>query len=90
METEDWKEQGRCVGITSDEADLFFSEEYHDQKRAKQEYCAWCPVTQDCLNYALNTDTWVGVWGGTTPKERERIERQRRRRGLCATRSGTN
>lgn len=86
----DWKLQGRCVGVQPPDADLFFSEDYRDQKRAKKEYCAWCPVTKECLEYAFATDTWIGVWGGMTEKERERLDRQRRRRGLCATRSGTN
>lgn len=40
--------------------------------------CKRCPVTEDCLKYAIdNGDEW-GIWGGKTPYQRENI----RRRGL--------
>jgi WhiB family redox-sensing transcriptional regulator len=33
--------------------------------------CAECPVTDDCLAYALRTDQEFGVWGGKSIRERE-------------------
>jgi WhiB family transcriptional regulator, redox-sensing transcriptional regulator len=40
--------------------------------------CARCPVKDECLNYAMQHRNLVGVWGGTTERERRRIRRQRR------------
>jgi len=32
--------------------------------------CQFCPVQYECFEYAINTQTEDGVWGGSTPKER--------------------
>lgn len=37
--------------------------------------CARCPVWRDCLRYALERRERWGVWGGTTPQERQRMLR---------------
>jgi WhiB family redox-sensing transcriptional regulator len=33
----------------------------------------------ECLEWALDTDEQFGVWGGTTPRERRRLKRIRRK-----------
>lgn len=48
-----------------------------------KEVCRRCPITQVCLEWALNTDSH-GIWGGTTEDERKairarQIRAQRRR-----------
>jgi len=53
------------------------------QARLAKKICAACPVRIQCLKYALaGADTWggiaTGIWGGTTPRERERIRRNRK------------
>jgi WhiB family transcriptional regulator, redox-sensing transcriptional regulator len=40
--------------------------------------CAECAVKDDCLAYAVLRPDLVGVWGGTTERERRQIRRQRR------------
>jgi WhiB family redox-sensing transcriptional regulator len=40
--------------------------------RAKR-VCASCPDRWPCLRWALERDERLGVWGGTTPAEREAI-----------------
>jgi WhiB family redox-sensing transcriptional regulator len=40
--------------------------------------CARCPVTDDCLRYALATGQQYGVWGGTSEEERKSMRRLRR------------
>jgi WhiB family redox-sensing transcriptional regulator len=45
--------------------------------------CARCPVRAECLEYALSgAGTWggiaTGIWGGTTPQERDQLRQQRR------------
>lgn len=44
--------------------------------------CELCPVREECLNYALDSKQRHGMWGGTTPIERLRIERRERRARL--------
>ena len=35
--------------------------------------CARCPVASECLDYALDLGTKVGIWGGLTERERRRV-----------------
>lgn len=39
--------------------------------------CAECPARQPCLEWALKYER-EGVWGGTTPHERQKIRRDAR------------
>jgi WhiB family redox-sensing transcriptional regulator len=41
--------------------------------------CAYCPVRQACLDYALNAGEPHGIWGGLTPGERTELLRERAR-----------
>ena len=53
--------------------DWFFDiESGHGNKQKK--FCIGCPVIDECLNYALNVKV-LGVWGGTTPEERNEIRK---------------
>ena len=40
--------------------------------------CRDCPVTQRCLDYALDERIDHGVWGGCSERERRRILKSRR------------
>ena len=46
--------------------------------RAARAICAGCPVKQDCLDAALDTQESAdfGTWGGTTASERRKIRRE--------------
>jgi len=33
-------------------------------------FCRSCPITDACLQYALEHDHRYGIWGGTTPQHR--------------------
>ena len=64
------------------DTNLFFPDEDNptDSRpiaRAKK-ICAECPVREACLEYAINNDIRVGVFGGMSRKQR-RIELQRNR-----------
>ena len=58
------------------------------QIAAAKEICGSCPVNEDCLQYALETNQEAGVWGGYAEDERRRLrkrwlaERRRRRHTL--------
>ncbi len=43
-----------------------------------QRICSSCPVRQPCLEYALENRIDLGVWGGTSERERRRILKSRR------------
>lgn len=41
--------------------------------------CRQCPVTNECLNEALNNNDEHGIWGATTPQDRQALQRIRQR-----------
>lgn len=56
------------------------------QIAAAKEICGSCPVNEDCLQYALETNQEAGVWGGYAEDERRRLRKRwladRRRRSI--------
>jgi WhiB family redox-sensing transcriptional regulator len=44
---------------------------------ATRELCEGCPVRQECLGAALADPDLVGLWGGTTDRERREMRRGR-------------
>jgi WhiB family redox-sensing transcriptional regulator len=61
-------------------ADLFFTPDtsivYRDIRKVKA-VCEECPMREPCLDYALHVNV-VGIWGGTTEKQRIIMRRKRR------------
>lgn len=41
--------------------------------------CHACPVTDPCLAYALDHREEYGIWGATTPDDRQALQRLRKR-----------
>jgi WhiB family transcriptional regulator, redox-sensing transcriptional regulator len=83
--TTNWRSAGAC---RSADPDLFFplSSTGRGERqiaRAKM-ICAGCQVRRECLEFALAHDQVYGVWGGTTPEDRQRARRRRRRRAAAA------
>jgi WhiB family redox-sensing transcriptional regulator len=76
-----WRFKGACVD--DPDPDRWYSlAELNGQPgtdttiRELRGICAACPVLAQCLEHALAHETW-GIWAGTTPKERQRMRRQR-------------
>ena len=69
-----WKSAGACRWV---DPELFYPVSESDAGPAK-EVCAVCAVQSTCLEYALASREWEGVWGGTTGTERRSIARKRR------------
>lgn len=71
MNIEHWTDLAACRGV---DPELFYpvsvagpaEEQVEEAKRV----CAGCPVTADCLSWALRAGEPAGIWGGTTPEER--------------------
>ncbi|MCO6011469.1 WhiB family transcriptional regulator [Actinoallomurus purpureus] len=40
-----------------------------------RQLCAGCPLTDACLERALERNERHGIWGGTTPGQRRRMRR---------------
>lgn len=70
----DWLDQGKCRDM---DPSVFFPSDGIGVQVA-QRICAECPVKVDCLEYALSEGVDHGVWGGTSERERRRIQRRRR------------
>ena len=74
-----WMRAARCVGS---DPDIFYPGwgNSHLVIYAKR-ICAQCPVTTECLTYALDhNELNHGVWGGLSVMERRRLARSQRRR----------
>jgi WhiB family redox-sensing transcriptional regulator len=70
----DWMARGLCRGRPA--AD-FFPSDGVGVERARQ-ICAECPVCTRCLEYALAERIDHGVWGGTSERQRRRLQKARR------------
>lgn len=76
----DWMGDAACRGM---DPDLLFPIKHGDSGREVEKarkVCRACPVTNDCLEYALNNREKYGVWGGMSVRERAEFLKQRRQR----------
>jgi len=58
-----------------DEKSMVFFPQTKDEEKRALSICATCPVIEDCLGHALETNERYGVWGGTTEKQRRKLSR---------------
>jgi WhiB family redox-sensing transcriptional regulator len=76
-----WAERALCVQA---DPDAWFAEKsLRALAEMAKRICGHCPVRAQCLEYALSgADTWggiaTGIWGGTTPQERDRLRQKRK------------
>lgn len=74
--TTDWRTHAAC---RTEDPDLFFplgntgpALVQTDEAKA---VCRRCPVTETCLQWALDTNQDTGVWGGLAEDERRNLRR---------------
>ncbi|MFF1547883.1 WhiB family transcriptional regulator [Streptomyces sp. NPDC058291] len=72
----EWLRAAACVG---EDPELFFpvgttGPALREAAEAKR-VCARCPVSAECLSYALGTAQTSGVWGGAGEDERAELLR---------------
>jgi WhiB family transcriptional regulator, redox-sensing transcriptional regulator len=65
-----WMQQGLRRGMTA----VFFSTAPSNLERARA-ICAACPVRQECYDFAMSDPDLLGVFGGTTERERRELRR---------------
>lgn len=82
MSAPPWTDDASC---RSEDPDDWFERGESDHYGHARTVCATCPVTGLCLTYALEHETGRGVsyraglWAGTTPTERHRVDLAQRR-----------
>ncbi|MGW2387857.1 WhiB family transcriptional regulator [Streptomyces sp. NPDC001658] len=75
----DWRVRGLCL---SEDPDLFFpvgsvnSGPATLQADEAKSVCRRCPVTRQCLAWAVETGPVEGIWGGTTEGEHRAMRRR--------------
>ena len=68
-----WMSEGACLSVGSEP----FTPTYQGASpKAAKAVCAVCPVIDACYAYALDDASLVGIWGGTTYKERVAMRRE--------------
>lgn len=85
LEVPTWTRDALCAEIG---VEAFFADGQGDQtmRHAKQA-CGGCPVQTQCLEWALTFEPWQdahGVFGGTTPTERQAIRLSRGQQEVAA------
>jgi WhiB family transcriptional regulator, redox-sensing transcriptional regulator len=71
-----WIEHATCA---STDPEIFFPAKGDPGTQARQ-VCGRCPVSDDCLAYALASGEESGIWGGLDPGERKNLRRTLQRR----------
>ena len=77
-----WRDQAACIGHP---IDWWFPPKGGStapEARKAKAICAECPVRAECLEHAVTTPEMVGIWAGTSERQRRAL---RRRWGLRPT-----
>lgn len=77
MGNSDWRAQAAC---RDKDPELFFpvgnTGAALKQIEEAKAVCRTCPVTDQCLKWALDTNQDSGIWGGLTEDERRALKRR--------------
>jgi WhiB family transcriptional regulator, redox-sensing transcriptional regulator len=68
----------QAVCATLEDQDYFFPDGRIDETERLSELkalCASCIHRKECLEYAISNEIPYGIWGGSTPREREEVIR---------------
>ena len=69
---EPWHQDALCPQVSPD----FFHPEVGESVRPAKQICALCPVSEQCLQWALDHGERDGIYGGKTPNERKRLRKE--------------
>ncbi len=75
-DAEDWADLAKCRGM---DPEVFFGRNLTEARTAIRT-CDRCEVRQQCLDYAIEQQIDIGVWGGLTERQRRAHVRLRNRR----------
>lgn len=71
LDEKPWATYASC----QDHPGMTFFPQTKSEAQAALAVCAACPVREECLAHALETNERFGIWGGTTEKERRELAR---------------
>jgi len=73
-----WVAKAKCKGMGNE---TFFPTRGDTKFLAKAKaVCSACPVSEDCLSYAIRTEQHAGIWGGKSGRERSQMLYMMRRK----------
>lgn len=79
---DDWRNEALCAfyGRQTGNFDLWFPEDGDGEELEQQAktICGNCPVRQQCLRWVFDHPQNYGIFGGLTPADRRKLERQAR------------
>jgi WhiB family transcriptional regulator, redox-sensing transcriptional regulator len=67
-----WSKRAACLNVDTGQ---FYPEKGQPTTAAKR-VCQTCPVTAECLEYAMANNERFGIWGGLSEPERRRLRRR--------------
>lgn len=75
---QEWYERALCAEV---DGDLWFPEAggISSETAQAKEICGRCPVKEECLEEALVNNVTYGIWGQTTPVERNELRKLRKK-----------
>jgi len=70
-----WRLQAACANRNTD---FWFPTDTNISPAAKRalEICRGCQVRTECLNHAMDTPEFHGIWGGMTAPQRHELRRR--------------
>jgi WhiB family redox-sensing transcriptional regulator len=71
-----WQREGACRGLGLGESQAIFFPARGESVENARAICGRCPVSAECLDFALEHHC-IGVWGGTTERQRRMLRRGR-------------
>ena len=79
-ELQQWRSNAACL---EGDPDLFFpilttGPSYEQGLQIARDICERCGVFDQCLHYALSENVDEGIWAGTTPMQRKRLNALKR------------
>ena len=78
-----WQREAACRGLGIEESRAIFFPTPGKSIDEARTICGRCPVSEQCLSFAL-TNGCIGVWAGTTERQRFKLRRSQRRAGGIA------
>lgn len=68
-----WADKGECRKL---DPEIFFDDGDSDfPNLVASAACDRCPIQHECLKWAMDTKEKYGIWGNTTPRQREKLHR---------------
>jgi len=72
-----WQRDAACRGLAHEESQAIFFPSRGDSIEEARAICGRCPVTGECLAFALENNC-IGVWAGTSDRQRRMLRRRAR------------